>query len=87
MAKQTNNLNQAVTVFLDELNHPFRKEIEKLRNYILSSNNDLTENIKWNGPNYCYEDQDRITIRIHANKELQIILTIQTKRQERKEVM
>ena len=73
MKNKIKNLNDKVTEFLDGLNHPFRKEIEQLRIYILTANKYLTENIKWNGPNYCYEDQDRITIRIHANKELQII--------------
>ena len=47
MENQTNNLNSEVTNFLDELNHPFRKEIEQLRNLILTANNNLTENIKW----------------------------------------
>ena len=46
------NLNSEVTNFLNELNHPFRNEIEQLRNCILSANSKLTENIKWNGPNY-----------------------------------
>jgi len=45
MAKQIINLNSEVTDFLDELNHPFRKEIAQLRNCILTANQDLTENI------------------------------------------
>ena len=58
------NHNTDVTSFLDEQNHPFRKEIEQLRNCILSTSNNLTENIKWNGPNYCFDNKDRITMRI-----------------------
>lgn len=72
MAKQI-ALNSEVTSFLDNLNHPLRKEIEKLRHYILSANAGLTENIKWNGPNYCFEGEDRITMRIHPPKQLQLI--------------
>jgi uncharacterized protein YdhG (YjbR/CyaY superfamily) len=53
-----------VTEFLNQLSHPFRNEIEELRNYILESNKNLTENIKWNAPNYCFENEDRITMRI-----------------------
>jgi hypothetical protein len=67
------NLNQEVTIFLDKQNHPFRKEIEELRNYILSANNKLTENIKWNSPNYCFENEDRITMRIQPPKNIQLI--------------
>ncbi len=64
MAKQKINSNSEVTDFLDEQKHPFRKEIEQLRNCILSANAALTENMKWNGPNYCFDNADRITMRI-----------------------
>jgi hypothetical protein len=62
------NLNEEVTDFLDELKHPFRKEIEQLRICILSANPVLTENIKWNGPNYCFDNEDRITMSIQPPK-------------------
>jgi hypothetical protein len=74
MAKQKANLNSEVTDFLDEQKHPFRKEIEQLRNCILSANTALTENIKWNGPNYCFDNEDRITMRIQPpTKQVQLI--------------
>lgn len=66
--------SKEVTKFLDEKEHPFREEIEQLRNYILSANPDLTENIKWNGPNYCFKNADRITMRIQPpTKQVQLI--------------
>jgi len=73
MAKQKGNLNSEVTKFLDDLRHPFRKEIEQLRLNILSADSGLEENIKWNGPNYCFEKNDRITMRIHPPKQIQLI--------------
>ena len=72
MENKTNSLSIEVTKFLDELNHPFRIEIELLRHFILTANNKLTENIKWNGPNYCYENADIITMRIQPIKTKQI---------------
>lgn len=39
----------------------------------MSANNDLTENIKWNGPNYCYKGEDRITMKIQPPKNVQLI--------------
>ena len=77
-----NNKNKSVSDFLDELNHTFRNEIEKLRNCILTANNDLTENIKWNGPNYCVDGKDRITMRINPPKPVQIIFHCGAKVQE-----
>ncbi len=73
MANQHLNLNQEVTSFLDVLNHPFRNEIEQLRRIILSADSGITENIKWNGPNYCFNREDRITMRIQPPKQIQLI--------------
>ena len=82
MTKTTTNLNTEVTSFLDGQEHPFRKEIEYLRNCILLSNNNLTENIKWNGPNYCVEGEDRITMRIQPpSKQVQLIFHRGAKKQ------
>jgi hypothetical protein len=84
MENQTYNLNSEVTNFLDELNHPFRKEIEHLRLCILTANNELTENIKWNGPNYCFNNEDRITMRVQptTTKQIQVIFHCGAKVQE-----
>ncbi|OAQ43646.1 hypothetical protein A5893_16970 [Pedobacter psychrophilus] len=84
MANQTINLNSEVTDFLEELNHPLRKEIEFLRNVILSADNNLSENIKWNGPNYCFNKDDRITMRIQptTTKQIQLIFHRGAKKQE-----
>lgn len=76
------NLNNEVTEFLDALNHPFRNEIELLRQIILSAEEGLLENIKWNGPNYCYGDEDRITMRIQPPKQIQLIFHRGAKKQE-----
>lgn len=75
--------NSKVTDFLDGQNHPFRKEIEELRECILSSNKNLTENIKWNAPNYCFENEDRITMRIQPiTTQIQLIFHRGAKKQE-----
>ncbi|MEZ4991736.1 MAG: DUF1801 domain-containing protein [Saprospiraceae bacterium] len=66
-------LNREVTIFLDELDHPFRSEIELLRVLILNAVSELTENIKWNGPNYCVNDADRITMKIQPPRQIQLI--------------
>ncbi len=80
----TNKLNIEVSNFLDELNHPFKNEIERLRVCIMTANKDLTENIKWNGPNYCFNGEDRITMRIQptTTKQIQIIFHCGAKVQE-----
>ncbi len=75
MPKKMENLNVEVTAFLEELKHPFIKEIEELRTYILLANSSLIENIKWNGPNYAFNETDCITMRIQplTLKNIQVI--------------
>jgi hypothetical protein len=82
MPNKKPDLNSEVTQFLDGLNHPFRKEIDALRVIILSANSSLTENIKWNGPNYSFDSKDRITMRIQPPKQVQLIFHRGAKVQE-----
>lgn len=81
MKKQAIGPNTEVSRFLDGLNHPFRKEIEYLRSLILSAHA-LEENIKWNGPNYCFGGADRITMKIQPPKQVQLIFHRGAKTQE-----
>lgn len=66
-------LDSEVTAFLDSLEHPLRDEIESLREIIMNTKYELTEGIKWNGPNYSINGEDRITIKINPPKQLQVI--------------
>lgn len=68
-----NYFSDEVTAFLDSIDHPLRKEIDFLRKLILSSKYELAEGIKWNGPNYSSNGEDRITMRIHPQRQVQII--------------
>lgn len=82
MVKKIINLDIEVTGLLEALNHPFRNEIEQLRICILKANNDLEENIKWNGPNYCFDNEDRITMRVQPlTKQVQLIFHRGAKKQ------
>jgi hypothetical protein len=68
-----NNYNEDVTRFLDGLNHPFRNEIDLLRQLILETGTGLAENVKWNGPNYAVNNLDRITMKIQPPVKIQLI--------------
>ena len=67
------NANSEVTKFLDALQHPLRPAIEQLWMIVLNADDGIIENIKWNGPNYCFENEDRITMRVHPSKQIQLI--------------
>ena len=59
--------------FMEALEHPLKKEIEQLRKIVLGANKGLTELIKWNAPSFCLNGEDRITMRIHPPKQVQLI--------------
>ena len=70
----TENLPSAeVTALLDRAPYPLRDGIEALRQAVLSSDYELSENIKWNGPNYSHLGADRITIRTQPPTRIQVI--------------
>lgn len=77
-------MNPEVSQFLDDLHHPMRTEIDHLREILLSAASDLSENIKWNGPNYTHRDEDRITMRVQpiTQKQIQLIFHRGAKKQE-----
>lgn len=70
---QTLNFSIEVTEFLDNQIHPLRAEIEALREIILRAEPTLNEGIKWNGPNYSLNGEDRITMRLDPPKQIQVI--------------
>lgn len=65
--------NTEVTTLLDNLNLPLRAEIDQLRQLVLTADSRLSENIKWNGPNYSIDQEDRITMRVQQSKMIQMI--------------
>jgi hypothetical protein len=72
-------MNPEVTEFLDELNHPFRQELEELRKMILGVREDVEENIKWNGPNYKVGEHDRVSVKVNPAKSFHLIFHIGAK--------
>ncbi|MEK5492503.1 DUF1801 domain-containing protein [Paenibacillus sp. FSL R7-0297] len=57
---------EQVSLFLKELEHPLKDEIEEVRKIILSADEDITEQIKWNAPSFCYNQQDRVTMNLQG---------------------
>lgn len=76
---------ESVEEFTSDLSLDNKIIFETLRSYILESNALLTENIKWNAPNYVFCGQDRITFNImNKNKTIRVILHKGAKEKEDK---
>ena len=69
MAKAKENVEQ----FMQSLDHPLKAEIERIRAIILNADGQITEQIKWNAPSFCYHGDDRVTMRIHPPEQIQLI--------------
>jgi len=63
-----------VDLFLDKKKHPQRELIDELRQLIMSCDKTLVENVKWNAPNYVYNNNDRITLNLSGKGMVRVIL-------------
>ena len=67
--------NQSDTVerFMAALDHPRRVEIAAIREAILGADARITEQIKWKAPSFCWNGDDRVTLRLQPKNCLQLI--------------
>lgn len=61
-----------VNLFMSQLEHPLRAEIEAVRAIILGVDQRITESIKWNAPNFFYKD-DFATFNLRSVDSFQVI--------------
>jgi hypothetical protein len=64
---------RSVDDFLDHLSHKRIGEIRALRQIIVEAFPAVTEQLKWNAPSFCWEGQDRITMRLHPGDRLELV--------------
>ncbi|MEZ5937851.1 MAG: DUF1801 domain-containing protein [Hyphomonadaceae bacterium] len=63
----------SVDDFLDKLSHARIDDIRALRRIILDTDKAITERVKWNAPSFCWQDDDRVTMRLHPGDRLELI--------------
>ena len=72
-----------VAEFMNNLEHPFKEEIEEVRNIILSTDERITERIKWNAPSFCYDGEDRIAFNLHGKGFIRLVFHCGAKAKDR----
>jgi hypothetical protein len=67
--------NQAGEVdrYMKTLDHALKDGVQQLRLAILSSNEQITEHVKWKAPSFCYNGEDRVTFRLQPGDRIQLI--------------
>jgi len=74
-----------VVEYLNNLEHPLKKEIEIVREIILGVNEQITEHIKWNAPSFCFNNEDRITFNLQGKGFFRLIFHCGAKKIDRQE--
>jgi uncharacterized protein YdhG (YjbR/CyaY superfamily) len=66
MKKSSPTVNQTeqVNEFIDKLDHPFKAEVEMVREIIKNVNRDITEQIKWKAPSFSYKGEYLVTFNL-----------------------
>lgn len=64
---------QTVDQYMDALVHPMKAEIEAVRAIVLEADPLITEGVKWNAPSFCYQGDDRVTMRLQPKDRLELI--------------
>ena len=71
----------AVEDFLERLEHPLKPAVLALRRVVLGADARLTEQVKWNAPSFCLDGDDRLTMKLHPPKNVQLIFHRGAKKQ------
>jgi uncharacterized protein YdhG (YjbR/CyaY superfamily) len=64
---------QQVDEFLDKLNHPFKAEVQMIREIIKTVNKDITEQIKWNAPSFSYRGEYLVTFNLWEKQKIHLV--------------
>ena len=67
------NQTEQVDAFMDKLDHPFKAEVQRVREIIKNVNADITEQIKWNAPSFSYGGQYLITFNLRARDRIHLV--------------
>ncbi|MEZ5921314.1 MAG: DUF1801 domain-containing protein [Parvularculaceae bacterium] len=63
----------SVDEYLAGLSHKRLADIKSVREIVLKAVPSLTEHIKWNAPSFCWNGEDRITMRLQPGDRLELI--------------
>lgn len=64
--------SEAVAVYMSNLRHPLKLEINELRSIIKAAHPGIGERIKWNAPSYYYKE-DMVTFHLRATEHVHLI--------------
>jgi hypothetical protein len=73
------NTDPDVAQFLEELDHPLRKEVVALRKTILEASPEIREGIKWNAPSFRTTNEWFATFHLRSKEQVSVVLHLGAK--------
>jgi uncharacterized protein YdhG (YjbR/CyaY superfamily) len=75
MKKENTSMNstQKVDEFMEKLDHPFKAEVQAIREVIKNVNKDIMEEIKWNAPSFAYKGEYLVTFNLWEKKRIHLV--------------
>ena len=62
-----------VDEFMDGLDHPFKAEVQTVRDIIKNVNNDIAEEIKWKAPSFSYNGEYLVTFNLWEREHIHLV--------------
>jgi uncharacterized protein YdhG (YjbR/CyaY superfamily) len=62
-----------VNAFMEQLDHPFKAEVELVREIIKNVNKEITEEIKWKAPSFRYEGEYLVTFNLWEKDRIHLV--------------
>jgi uncharacterized protein YdhG (YjbR/CyaY superfamily) len=67
------NRTQQVDEFMERLDHPFKAEVQMVREIIKNVNPQIMEQIKWNAPSFSYQGESLVTFNLWEKKRIHLV--------------
>jgi len=71
-AVASTNKTPKVNEFMDKLDHPFKAEVQAVREIIMNVNKHITEDIKWAAPSFSYKGY-MVTFNLWAKQHVYLV--------------
>jgi uncharacterized protein YdhG (YjbR/CyaY superfamily) len=72
-ANPTMGNTEQVDEFIEKLDHPFKAEVQMMREMIKNVNEDITEQIKWNAPSFSYRGESLVTFNLWEKQKIHLV--------------
>ena len=72
-AKPTTAQPEQVDEFLEKLDHPFKAEVQMIREIIKNVDPNITEQIKWNAPSFSHMGESLVTFNLWEKKRIHLV--------------